>query len=171
MKIMIIGRPGSGKSTFALQLAQKLNLPLHHLDKYFFTANWIPRNYQEFLTIQQKLVDQDHWIIDGCSLRSLEMRYQRADVCIYFNYPRWLCLYRLIKRMFHKDPAILDRAPECTESISWKLIKYTWTFNYRKDHRLIKQLTMLKKNYPEVLFHTVYNDRDLEQLMKMLTQR
>ena len=37
-RIMIFGRPGSGKSTFAVELALKLNLPLYHLDKYFVTA-------------------------------------------------------------------------------------------------------------------------------------
>lgn len=37
-KICIFGRPGSGKSTFALQLHKKLNLPLYHLDKYFYKS-------------------------------------------------------------------------------------------------------------------------------------
>jgi len=32
-KVMIFGRPGSGKSTFALALSQKTGLPLHHLDR------------------------------------------------------------------------------------------------------------------------------------------
>ena|SRR3989338_10658687 len=35
-KIFIIGRSGSGKSTFAKQLAQKLNLKVTHLDQLFW---------------------------------------------------------------------------------------------------------------------------------------
>jgi adenylate kinase family enzyme len=35
-RIMIFGRPGSGKSTFATWLSRALNLPLHHLDKHFY---------------------------------------------------------------------------------------------------------------------------------------
>jgi adenylate kinase family enzyme len=54
-KVMIFGRPGSGKSTFALKLSQTTGLPLYHLDKYFFESHWKERNYQEFLSDQQSL--------------------------------------------------------------------------------------------------------------------
>ena len=35
-KIMIFGRPGSGKSTFAVKLSRSIVFPLYHLDKYFY---------------------------------------------------------------------------------------------------------------------------------------
>lgn len=47
-RIMIIGRPGSGKSTFSVMLQKSLNIPLFHLDKYFFIADWVPREYENF---------------------------------------------------------------------------------------------------------------------------
>jgi adenylate kinase family enzyme len=78
-RIMIFGRSGSGKSTFATWLAEKLTLPLHHLDKHFYVANWVERDYNEFLQIQQNLVNSDCWVIDGNSIRSLEMRWSKAD--------------------------------------------------------------------------------------------
>lgn len=151
-RICIFGRPGSGKSTFALKLHTKKQLPLYHLDKYFYRENWIERDYQEFLAIQQELVSQDRWIIDGNSLQSLEMRYARADICLYFNYSRWLCLFRLFKRLIFKDSAIKDRAQGCGENIRWSLIKYMWNFETRKDNRLIKLIADLKKRYPQVVF-------------------
>ena len=57
MRIMIFGRPGSGKTTFAYELSKKLNLPLYHLDKYFFTANWVQRDYQEFVIKQLEVLN------------------------------------------------------------------------------------------------------------------
>jgi len=77
---MIFGRPGSGKSTFTIKLAEKLRLPVHHLDKHFFVTNWAMRNYEEFLDIQYHLVSQQCWIIDGNSLQSLHIRYSEARV-------------------------------------------------------------------------------------------
>jgi adenylate kinase family enzyme len=50
---MVFGLPGSGKSTFATQLAYSLGLPIYHLDKYFYVGNWVEREYQEFLDIQK----------------------------------------------------------------------------------------------------------------------
>ncbi|HXF90407.1 MAG TPA: AAA family ATPase, partial [Candidatus Nitrosotenuis sp.] len=91
-RIVIFGRPGCGKSTFALSLHQATGIPLYHLDKYFFTSNWVERDYGEFLAIQQSIIDQDQWIIDGNSIRSLEMRFARADLVLYFNYSKWVCL-------------------------------------------------------------------------------
>ena len=100
---MIFGRPGSGKSTFALKRHKHTSIPLYHLDKYFFKANWIERNYQEFLKIQQSLVDGTSWIIDGNNVKSLEMRYYSSDFVLYFNYPRWICCLRILKKLFSKN--------------------------------------------------------------------
>lgn len=170
-RIMIIGRPGSGKSTLALRLAQKLKLPLYHLDKYFFVENWAKRDYEEFLAIQQNIIDQERWIIDGCSIKSLEMRYARAQICIYLLYPRWLCLYRLIKRIFTKNPAIDDRAQGCDESISWELIKYMWTFEYRENNRVERLLTDLQKKYSYVHFYIVRNNAELSKFFNLLCEK
>ena len=38
-KIIIIGCPGSGKSTFARNLAAKTNLPLYYLDMLYWNAD------------------------------------------------------------------------------------------------------------------------------------
>lgn len=42
--IMIFGKPGSGKSTFAFWLHQKTKIPLYYLDKYIYLQNWQERN-------------------------------------------------------------------------------------------------------------------------------
>jgi adenylate kinase family enzyme len=165
MRIMIFGRPGSGKSTFALKLAKKFGLPLYHLDKYFFVANWIQRAYEDFLEDQHAIVAQKKWIIDGNSLQSLSIRYSEADVCIYFNYPRLLCLWRLIKRSFNKNADIDDRAEGCKERVSWQLIKYMWTFEYRLNNRLSLQLKILQEFYPQVKFYMVRNAYELQELV------
>ncbi|STX55587.1 DNA topology modulation protein [Legionella beliardensis] len=57
-RIMIMGCRGIDKSTFAYELHRQTKLPLYHLAKCFFTDYWVERDYQEFLTIQQALVNQ-----------------------------------------------------------------------------------------------------------------
>jgi adenylate kinase family enzyme len=167
-RICIFGRPGSGKSTFSQILHAQTQIPLYHLDRYYFTANWVERNYQEFLALQRYITQQDRWIIDGNALKSLEMRYARAELVLYFNYPRWLCLWRLIKRRLSKDRAIEDRAEGCREMISWKLLKYMWTFEYRNNYSLMHQLAELRARYPDVIFLEIRNDSDLKLLIKQL---
>jgi adenylate kinase family enzyme len=112
-RIMVFGRPGGGKSTFATWASQSLGLPLHHLDKHFYVSHWIERDYNDFLAIQQHIVETQSWIVDGNSIRSLEMRWSRADLVLYFNLPKLVCLYRVIKRFFRPNKHFDDRAPQC----------------------------------------------------------
>ncbi len=156
-RVMIMGRSGSGKSTFAYKLHQKTNLPLYHLDKYFFTDAWQERKYEEFIAIQQELVNQEQWIIDGNSTKSFEMRYKKADICLYFNCSRSCCYIRVFKRLFCKNKRIQDRAPNCPEKVSWSLLTYMWGF----EHRVNPILNRLKETYPHVQLIEVRNKKDL----------
>jgi adenylate kinase family enzyme len=163
-KIMIFGRAGSGKSTFALQLHKALNIPLYNLDKYFFTANWVERDYPEFLNIQQQMVDSDAWIIDGNCIKSLEMRYSKADIVLYFIYPKTICYFRVFKRLFYKNKEIDDRALNCPETIGLNLIKYIWGF----ENRVNDQINDLKEKYPNVKFFKIKNTCELNNIKNKL---
>jgi adenylate kinase family enzyme len=159
---MIFGRPGSGKSTFALKLSRQLNLPLYHLDRFFYRANWVERNYTEFLDTQQALVDERNWIIDGNATKSLEMRYAHAHIVLYFNFPRLICYWRIFKRLFARDSDINDRATGCHEKIRWSLVKYTWTF----QDRVTGQINNLKEKYPHIIFMEICSHKDLKNVKR-----
>lgn len=162
-RAMIFGLPGSGKSHFALELSAIFKLPLYHLDQYFFVQNWVERDPEEFLSIQKSLVEEPAWIIDGNAIRSLEIRFSRADTAIYFHFNRLVCLWRIFKRLFWKHPHIQDRAQGCGEKVSWKLIRYMWTF-HRRVTPVIKEL---RQKYPDVAFYTFYRDQDLSAFVML----
>ncbi len=162
---MIFGRPGSGKSTFATWLSEVLGLPLYHLDKHFYVNDWVERDYSEFLQIQKNIVDTECWIVDGNNIRSLEMRWSRADLVIYFNMPKVICGQRIIKRFLKPNQSFDDRAPGCKEKISWRLFKYMWGF----DKRVAQDITTLKQRYPHVVFKEIKNAHDLHQFNHQLS--
>ena len=137
------------------------------MDKYFFTDYWQERNYEEFIALQQKLVNQEQWIIDGNSTKSFEMRYKRADICLYFNFPKTLCYWRVFKRLLYKEILIDDRADNCCERVSWSLLKYMWGF----EKRVNPILDLLKQNYPDVRFIEIKSDRALKKLSLSLSAR
>ena len=66
-KFALIGLPGSGKSTFASKLGKILGIPVHHLDRHMFEPNGKKRDKQEFIAIQKAMLDEDVWIVEGCS--------------------------------------------------------------------------------------------------------
>jgi adenylate kinase family enzyme len=160
-RIAIIGLPGSGKSTFATRLGKTLNIPVHHLDKHRFEGK-TKRDEQEFLSIKEALVNQDSWIIEGCSISTLEMRFARADTIIYFHLPRWLCIWRVFKRLFTFDKKIADTG--CLNGINWSLIKYIWNFD--QDKR--ESIKELRERYPNVEFLIFHHSQDADKYLKKL---
>lgn len=162
-RICIFGRPCSGKSTFADKIHKKTGLPLYHLDEILYISEGVERESKEFVSILQNIVNQDSWIIDGNMLKTLEMRYARADLCIYFNYSRMRCLYRFFKRALfgpHKYGGLMR--------IRWRLIKYIWTFEYApKNKKYLQQLGELGQRYPAVNFIEVAGNADLTHIYNL----
>ncbi len=159
---MIFGKPGSGKSTFSVEISEKLNIPLYHVDRYFFTNHWQERDKLEFISILQNQVDLERWIIDGNAISYLDVRYQKCDLAIYFNFPTYQCLWGVFKRLFYRDTRIQDRAENCHERITWNLLKYLWRFSKRVE----PILKNLKNDYPHVMLIVVKNKSDLRKLLE-----
>jgi hypothetical protein len=41
-RLLVVGCPGAGKSTFSRRLGERLSLPVIHLDLHFWHAGWQP---------------------------------------------------------------------------------------------------------------------------------
>ena len=64
-RIMVVGCPGSGKSTVAVTIAQKLNLPVVHLDQIHYAPGWQERTKAEKTRLAMRAEQADKWAIDG----------------------------------------------------------------------------------------------------------
>ena len=71
-KAIIIGCPGSGKSTFARKLQDISDLPLYHLDMIYWTPDRTIIPKEEFLEILSEILAQEQWIIDGNYASTME---------------------------------------------------------------------------------------------------
>lgn len=144
-RIAIIGNAGSGKSVLAQRLAAILNLPVYHLDQYFWKPHWTHPNLDEYKTIHDELCDRGEWIIDGMNLRVLEYRAQRADMIIFLDIPRYICLWRIFKRTFkYYGKETPSSAPGCPEGFNRKFIhflKWVWDFKKRYPEKIKELLT------------------------------
>ncbi|HEY5260170.1 MAG TPA: hypothetical protein VIJ46_05930 [Rhabdochlamydiaceae bacterium] len=158
-RFALVGLPGSGKSTFGLKLSRLLKIPVHHLDRHMFESGGKKRDKQEFLAIQQALVDENAWIIEGCSFSTFEMRYARADTFIYFRLPRLLCIGRLLKRIFNYREEFGG-----LRKVNWEIVKYTWQFDREKRARIEE----LKRKYPHVDYCIFNSQRDADNYLKNL---
>ena len=91
-KILVIGCPGAGKTTFAKKLQEKLNLPLYHLDLIWNKPDKTTLEKEEFDNILTDILNKDEWIIDGNYQRTLEKRIISCDTIFLLDYPLHVCL-------------------------------------------------------------------------------
>ncbi len=98
-KILVIGCPGAGKSTFSRKLAQKTGLQLHYLDMLWHRPDRTTVGREEFDENLQKILTTDQWIIDGNYLRTLKMRIEECDTVFFFDLPVDVCLAGVEARM------------------------------------------------------------------------
>lgn len=91
-KIIVIGCPGSGKSTFARKLSAKINVPLYYLDMIWHKPNKTTLTEDEFDERLNDLLCREEWIIDGNYQRTLEMRLKECDTVFLLDIPTNICL-------------------------------------------------------------------------------
>ena len=97
-KAIVIGCPGSGKSTFSRALHEKTYLPLFHLDMMYWNADKTTVEKSVFLQRLSEVLAQDTWIIDGNYGSTMEMRLKECDTVFFLDFPYEVCLDGLLKR-------------------------------------------------------------------------
>ncbi len=98
-KVIVIGSPGAGKSTFARRLRDLTGLPLYYLDMIWHKADGTNVSREEFDKALEEILQKDCWIIDGNYQRTLEMRLRECSTVFLLDYPLELCLSGAEKRI------------------------------------------------------------------------
>ncbi len=91
-RIIIIGCPGGGKSTFSRELHLLTGLPLCHLDMLYWNPDRTTVSKEEFRTRLQGVMDTERWIIDGNYGSTMEWRLAACDAVFFLDYPTEVCL-------------------------------------------------------------------------------
>ena len=128
-RIVVIGSPGSGKSTFSRKLSEITGIPLIHLDKEFWNYGWVETPKEEWIKKQENLISGDKWIIDGNYGSTLDIRIEKADTIISFQLSRTMCILSYFKRLITNINKIRPDMPEgCLEKLDFEFMKYIWNF-------------------------------------------
>ena len=91
-KIIVIGCPGSGKSTFSKALQKITGIPLFHLDMMFWNTDKTTVEKSVFLDRLSKVLEKSEWIIDGNYGFTMELRIKECDTVVFLDYPLDVCL-------------------------------------------------------------------------------
>ena len=98
-KIIVIGCPGSGKTTFAEKLRDKTGIPLFYLDAIWHKPDRTHISREDFDARLSEILALDSWIIDGNYSRTIERRIAACDTVFLFDLPTQVCLDGAISRL------------------------------------------------------------------------
>lgn len=143
-KILIIGSGGAGKSTLSRQLGDILGLAVIHLDAAYWNAGWEPTPKPEWQETVARLVQQESWVMDGNYSGTMDLRLATADTVIFLDLPRWLCLWRVIKRRWqYAGKTRPDMAAGCPEQLNWEFLQWIWSYPTRRRASILAKLDQL----------------------------
>ena len=93
-RVLVIGCPGAGKSSFARALrdVDETGLPLCYLDMLFHRPDRTTAPREEFDAALAEVMARPRWIIDGNYQRTLPLRFARCDTVFFFDLPVDDCL-------------------------------------------------------------------------------
>lgn len=163
-KVIIIGCPGSGKSTFARSLHELTGIPLFYLDQ----MNWNPDKtvvpkpvFTERLLTAMK---GDKWIIDGNYGSTMEMQMQVCDTVFFLDYSTDVCLAGIESRR-GKERADMPwiEAPGETDE---EFVQFIRDYNTVSKPRVLRLL----HQYPEKHVIVFQSRADSEAYLERLGQ-
>jgi len=144
-RVLIIGCSGSGKSTLGRRLGKLIDLPVVHMDTYFFNPGWVVKEDDEWTSIVGGLIAEDSWVMDGNYSGTMASRIRRADTVIFLDFPTWFCLYRVIKRFIQSYGKVRqDVAPGCPEKLDLEFLGYVWNYNRRSRPKMLNIMQEFK---------------------------
>ena len=97
-RVIIIGCPGSGKSTFARALQPKTGLPLVYLDMLNWNSDRTTVPREVFRARLADALNGQEWIIDGNYCSTMEQRIAAADTIFFLDYVPEVCMEGILSR-------------------------------------------------------------------------
>ncbi|RNM16013.1 AAA family ATPase [Nocardioides pocheonensis] len=99
-RVLVNGSAGSGKTTLARALAERLDLPHTELDGLFHGPGWTPR--AEFLDDVRALAASDRWVTEWQYGDARPLLLERCDLLVWLDLPRRVSMWRVTRRTLRR---------------------------------------------------------------------
>ncbi len=160
-KIIVLGPSGTGKTTLARKLGEKLGIPYLHLDTVYWKKNWIHVDKKEFHNFMVSYLKQHgKWVIDGNYTNNEHFiwRLKLADTIILLDFPSTVSLRGILERAEkYKNRVRSDMAEGCVEGIDQVFLRYTAFYSKNRTPLLKAKINKYSKGKNIFIFNNREN--------------
>lgn len=144
-RVWVVGDSGSGKTTMARALSERLGAPHVELDGLFHEPGWTEAQPDVFRARVEGESREARWVIDGnYSSRVGDVVVARADTVVWLDYPVRIRWPRVVRRSIRRA---VDR------QVLWNGNREHVSFWVRPDHPMWWTLThhrSIQRRYAEM---------------------
>ena len=97
-RVIVIGVTGSGKTTLARQVAERLGGPHVELDALHWEPDWQEAPDDVFRARVAAALEPDCWTVDGNYRAARDLVWPRADTIVWLDYRLGFVFWRLLRR-------------------------------------------------------------------------
>ena len=162
-RILIIGSPGAGKSTFARSLAEITCLPLCHIDNLYWKENGEHVSRAELLVRLDPILQTEKWIIDGNYSATFDYRIRFATAVVLLDVDFPLCREGIISRVGRPRADI----PFVETEVPTDLIEVAQRFETQTLPKMLKIIN----DHPRVKFIHLHSREDAKNYLQNLKRR
>jgi adenylate kinase family enzyme len=131
-RVNVIGISGSGKSTVATVLADRLDAPHIRLDGLRHGRDWQEVPDEEFRAAVERAAAGERWVMDGSFPSVRDLVWPRADTVVWLDLERPAVMRQVVQRSLSDAVARREPVPGNRERIRnwiqpWHPIRWAWS--------------------------------------------
>ena len=151
-RIVVVGTTGSGKTTLARLLAQRLGVDCVEMDALHWEPNWTPAPRAVFRKRVAEAVESESWVADGNYRVVRDIVWPRATTLVWLEYPlrliMWRLFWRTLRRGIRKEQLWNGNQERLATQFFTRDSLFLWALGSHPRHR---------KEYPELFEQTEYS--------------
>jgi adenylate kinase family enzyme len=168
-----VGSTGSGKTTFARELARRLGVLHIELDALHWDPGWVEAPLDVFRARVSEAVAAEGWVCDGNYSRVRDIVWSRVDTVVWLDYPfrvlAWRLLCRSVRRSAGSEELWNGNRESWRRSFLSRDSVLLWLLRSYRRHRRDFDVAMSDPAYSSIRFVRLRSPRAAERWLARIT--
>ncbi len=176
-RINVVGTSGSGKSTVARAISEKLGYPYVEFDALYWGKNWSEPSDEILFNRLRQALDCENWVLDGNYSRSIPIKWARVTHVVWVDYSITRTLAQAISRAFVRSYRRQElwtgtgNRESFRKSFMSRDSIILWTLKTYRKNRHQYEMLMQDPKYLHVNFIRLRSRRETRQFLESISSR